>query len=125
MDPRYVSPADSALFGFIVLIALVIVPATLIWWLVAHHVNRRMLRAGTQLHGGRWHFLRFGPAAPLISFTAFICAIVAYTVPAIDDALDPDVSFATLVLSAFSLFSFMMSMVLWAYSNAPPRQTAG
>lgn len=124
MEPRYVSPADTALSLLIILISLAIVPANLTWWLIAQHINNRMTRAGKQLHGGRWHLLRFGPTAPLISAAAFSCGIVAYSVPQIHDALDPDVSFAAMILAAFSLFSFMMSMILWSYSNAQPRQTA-
>ena len=123
MEPRYVSPADTALSLLIILVSLALVPASLTWWLIAQHVNSRMMRAGRQLHGGRWHFLRFGPTAPLLSAAAFLCGTLAYSVPQIHDALDPEVSFAALILAACSLFSFMMSMVLWSYSNAPPRQT--
>ena len=124
MEPRYVSPADTALSLLIILISLAIVPANLTWWLIAQHINDRMARAREQLHGGRWHFLRFGPTAPLISAAAFLCGTLTYSVPQIHDALDPDVSFAALILAVFSLVSFMMSMILWSYSNAPPRQTA-
>jgi len=123
LEPRSVSPADTALSLLIILISLVLIPGNLTWWLIAQHINDRMSRAREQLHGGRWHFLRFGPTAPLISAAAFICGTLAFSVPQIHDALDPDVSFAALILAAFSLFSFMMSMVLWSHSNAPPRRT--
>ena len=116
-----VNPVDTALSWLIIILSVALIPAMLTWWLVAQHVNSRMRRAGTRLDRSRWHFLRFGPAAPLISAAAFLCGFLAFHVPQLHDALSPDVRFAFWGLAGFGLVASMMSIVLWAYSNAPSR----
>jgi hypothetical protein len=121
MEPVRISPFDEVLTYLILLAALVLIPTMLTWWLVAQHTNNRMEKAGSPLNGGSWHPLRFGPLAPIISAVAGIWGFLAFHVPQIRQALHPDVSFAFAVMGWSGLLSFMLSMVLWTYSNAPPR----
>lgn len=122
MDHLPINSVDAALSYLLLLVSLIIVPTMLTWWIVAQQINGRMRSTGSQLDRGRWHFLQFGPAAPLISAAASLCGFVMFYVPHLHDALSPDVRFAFLILGGIGLVAFMMSMVLWSYSNAPPRE---
>ena len=120
MEQLDVSSVDEALSYLILLVALALVPALLTWWLVAQRLNSRIR---SKANGERWHLSRFGPLAPLVSAAALLCGFLAFFVPQIHDELSPDVRFAFLVLAGFALVGFLMSIVLWSYSNAPPRAT--
>jgi hypothetical protein len=99
-------------------VALLIVPVMLTWWVIAQIVNAHRKNAGLQRFAGRWHFLRFGPAAPLLSLSAFICGAVPVVVDRSSN-VSSSILFPCIALSFTGLMAFLMSMLLWSYASDP------
>jgi hypothetical protein len=106
------------MFTLISGVALLIVPVMLTWWVIAQTVNSDRKNAGSQRFVGRWHFLRFGPAAPLLSLIACICG-AAPAVAFRSSAISTSILFPCIALGFLGLTAFAMSMLLWTYSSDP------
>lgn len=117
----YSSSADNVWFYLIAFVALAIVPVMIIWWVVAQFENRRRRKAGIPTGESRWHFLRYGPTAPLISAVILICGLQVFIFRPEEGELSPTVAVSLAFMTVPALIAFMVSMVLWSYSNAPPR----
>ncbi|MGY4856351.1 hypothetical protein [Cryobacterium sp. AP23] len=109
--------SQNSLFFLISGVALLIVPGMLAWWVIAQTVNSDRKDAGSQRFVGRWHFLRFGPTAPLLSLIA--CIGGAGPVVIFRYALSSDIYIACVGLGFLGLTAFLMSMLLWAYASDP------
>lgn len=119
-DPYY-GPFDNYYFYFIAFLALTIVPVMIIWWVVAQVVNRRRRKAGIQTGGGRWHFLRYGPAAPVISAAVFLFGISIWIIRPDNEVLSPSIRFCLMLMGVAGLIALVISSALWDFSNAPSR----
>jgi hypothetical protein len=121
----YSSSADNVWFYLIAFVALAIVPVMVIWWVVAQLENSRRRKAGIPTGGSRWHFLRYGPTAPLISAVVFLCGLQVSVFRPEEGGLSPTVAVSLAFMTVPGLIAFMVSMVLWSYSNAPARSKSG
>jgi hypothetical protein len=119
-DPYY-GPYDSIYIYIIAFVTLGILPIMIIWWLVTQLVNRRRRKAGTPTGGSRWHFLRYGPTAPLICAAVFILGMSIWIIRPDPEVLSPSVRFCLLVMAVAGAIAFAISWLLWEFSNAPPR----
>lgn len=119
-DPYYGS-FDNISSYLIAFVALAIVPVIIIWWVIAHDENNRRRKAGIPTGESRWHFLRYGPTAPLISAVILICGLQVFVFRPEEGGLSPTVAVSLAFMTVPALIAFMVSMVLWSYSNAPPR----
>lgn len=113
--------SENTMFVLLSAVALLIVPSMLTWWVIAQVVNADRKDSGKQRFVRRWHFLRFGPTAPLLSLIACIggaapVVIFQYALP--DGFLIPCVTLALL-----GLIAFVMSMILWMYASDPAETT--
>jgi hypothetical protein len=123
--------SENIMFFLISAVAILVVPGMLIWWVVAQIANADRKEAGRQRVVGRWHFLRFGPTAPLLSLIA--CIGGAGPVVIFRYALSTDVFIPCVALGFLALTAFLMSMLLWMYASDPaetakssrPRRTGG
>jgi hypothetical protein len=115
----YSSSADNVWSCLIAFVSLAIVPVMIVWWDVAQRENRRRKMDGIPTGGSRWHFLRYGPTAPLISAVVFLCGLQVLVLR--PEGLSPTVAVSLLFMTVPGLIAFMVSMVLWSYSNAPAR----
>lgn len=123
--------SENIMFFLISAVALLIVPCMLTWWVIAQIVNSDRKEAGRQRFVGRWHFLRFGPTAPLLSLIA--CIVGAGPVVIFRFALPVDFFIPCVALGFLGLTAFLMSMLLWMYASDPaetakssePRRTVG
>lgn len=106
------------MFTLVSAVALLIVPGMLTWWVIAQLVNAHRKNAGRQRFAGRWHFLRFGPAAPLLSLSALICGAVP-VVAARSSGVSSSILFPCIALIFTGLLAFLMSMLLWSYASDP------
>jgi hypothetical protein len=120
--PRLLSV--SIMFTLISAVALLIVPGMLTWWVIAQIVNADGRDFGRQRYVGRWHFLRFGPAAPLLSLIALFCGAAPVVINQFS-AVSISVLFAGVALGVFSLLAFLMSMILWTYASDPAETARG
>lgn len=123
--------SQNLVFFLVSGVALLIVPAMLTWWVIAQIVNSGRKNDGRQRFVGRWHFLRFGPTAPLLSLIACICGAAPFVING-RDALLTSLSLPCVALGFLGLVAFAMSMLLWSYASDPaetaktddPRRTA-
>jgi hypothetical protein len=117
----YSSSADNVWSCLIAFVSLAIVPVMIVWWDVAQRENRKRKMDGIPTGGSRWHFLRYGPTAPLISAVVFLCGLQVFVFRPDEGGLSPTVAVSLAFMTVPALIAFMVSMVLWSYSNAPPR----
>jgi hypothetical protein len=115
------SSAENIWFCLIAFVALAIVPMMIIWWDIARLENTRRRKAGIPTGDSRWHFLRYGPTAPLISAVILMCGLQVFIFRPEEGGLSPTVAVSLAFMTVPALIAFMVSMVLWSYSNAPPR----
>ena len=120
MDPYYSSDYDVWVY-LIAFVTLAIVPVMIVWWLAAQLENRRRRRVGIQTGGSRWHFLRYGPTAPLISAAVFLCGLPGWIFRPAGGTLNPTIGLCLMVMTASGLIALVISAVLSDFSNAPPR----
>jgi hypothetical protein len=118
-DPFY-GPFDNYYVYAIAFVSLTIVPVMIAWWVVDQLVNRRRRKAGIRTGGGRWHFLRFGPTAPLIPAAVFLFAMSIWIFGSDKELISPSVRFCMLIMAVAGLTAFAISWMLWQLSN-PPR----
>jgi hypothetical protein len=121
----YSSSADNVWFCLIAFVALAIVPVMIVWWDIAQRENKRRREAGIPTGETRWHFLRYGPTAPLISAVIFMCGLQVFLFRPEEGELSPTVAVSLAFMTVPALIAFMVSMILWSYSNAPPRSKSG
>jgi hypothetical protein len=124
MDSQQANLATLTLFWLIVGYSVVLIPAIVTWWLVVQHINSRTHRTGNVPHGVLRLFLRFGPMALLLSAATFLCGFWILFTPEIRNAFNPNLGVPSLALTGIGVPAFMLSMVLWAYSNTPLSTTA-
>ena len=58
----------------------------------------------------------------LVSATGFSCGRWIYSMPEKMNTFSPYLAVSALALMGSGVLAFMMSMVLWAYSNSPPKR---
>jgi len=116
------SPVGSVVFWLVIAISSTLIPAIFTWWLLAQHMNNRLANTETPPRGVRWHFLRFGPTALLVSAAGFSCGLWIYSMPERMSSFSPYLILPAMALMGSGVLAFMMSMVLWAYSNSPPKR---
>lgn len=109
--------SENIMFFLISAVALLIVPGMLTWWVIAQIVNSDRKEADRQRFVGRWHFLRFGPTAPLLSLIA--CIGGAGPVVVFRYALSTDIYIPCVALGFLGLTAFLLSMLLWTYASDP------
>jgi hypothetical protein len=78
MEPSTVTLGDALLSHFASALAVLIIPGLLTWWAIAQRVNYVRRKAGSQRVVGRWHFLRFGPLAPLLALSALLIGMAPF-----------------------------------------------
>jgi hypothetical protein len=113
--------SQNIMFCLISAVALLIVPGMLTWWVIAQIVNADRKDAGKQRFVGRWHFLRFGPTAPLLSLIA--CIGGAAPVVIFQFALPDGFFIPCIALGLLGLTAFLMTMLLWMYASDPAETT--
>lgn len=113
--------ADNVWFHLIAFVTLAIVPVMIVWWVVAQLENSRRRKARIPTGGSRWHFLRYGPTAPLISAVVFLCGVQVFVFRPEEGGLSPTVTVSLMLMTVPGLIALMVSIVLWSYSNAPAR----
>ncbi|TFC39050.1 hypothetical protein [Cryobacterium sp. TMT2-14] len=117
MEPIASTLGETITCYGIIGVALLLIPAMFTWWALAQRVNSLRREAGRQREVGRWHFLRFGPTAPLLSLTAFLSGLVPVIVGW--RAVHYPIILSLAVLTVFGLVAFLMSMLLWSYASDP------
>jgi hypothetical protein len=117
----YYGHIDNISSLLIAFVALTIVPVMIVWWVVAHFENARREKAGIPTGRSRWHFLRYGPTAPLISAVVFLCGLQVLVFRPEEGGPSPTVAVSLLFMTVPGMIALMVSMVLWSYSNAPAR----
>lgn len=127
---EYVSPNgsdgfnDYVVFYLIVLITLTIVPVMIGWWLVVlRHLNRRS-EAGIRTGPSRWHVLRYGPMAPLVSAAVFFGGLPSWSVFPTSDPILSSVGLPLMVMTVSGFTAFVISTVLWVATSALERSIA-
>jgi hypothetical protein len=116
--------AYNVLFFLIVLVILTIIPMMIIWWVVVlRHLNRRS-EAGIRAAVSRWHFLRYGPAAPLISAAVFLCGLSAWEFSPLFDMIPSSLRLVLFVMTGPGFIAFLISAVLCAFTRALERSIA-
>jgi hypothetical protein len=115
---------DDVVFYLIVLITLAIVPVVIGWWLVVlRHLNRRS-EAGIRTATSRWHVLRYGPMAPLISAAVFLGGLPSWSFSPTPDPILSSVGLPLMVMTVSGFTAFMISTALWAATSALERSIA-
>jgi hypothetical protein len=109
--------SENTMFVLLSAGALLIVPGMLTWWVIAQIVNADRKDTGKQRFAGRWHVLRFGPTAPLLSLIA--CIGGASPVVIFQYALSTDILIPCVALALLGLTAFVMSLLLWMYASNP------
>ena len=110
--------SENIMFFLIGGVALLIVPGMLAWWVIAQIVNSDRKDAGRQRVVGRWHVLRFGPTAPLLS----LIASIGGAAPVLLDrsrAMSAGISIPCVALGFLGLTAFLLSTLLWTYASDP------
>ena len=79
--------------------------------MIAQRVKYVRQKMGRQRDVGRWHLLRFGPAAPLLTLMAFSGGVARF--------YESSFPIDAMALTVFGLVAFLMSMVLWSYASDP------
>ena len=111
MEPSSTTLSENIMFILTSGVAALIIPGILAWWGIAQRVKYVRRKTGRQRDVGRWHLLRFGPAAPLLTLIAFIGGVARFQKSSFPiDAI---------ALTFFGLVAFLMSMVLWSYASDP------
>jgi hypothetical protein len=77
-------------------------------------------KAGIRTDEGRWHFLRFGPTAPLIPAAVFLLGMSIWIFGSDKEVISPSVRFCLLMMAVAGFTAFVISWMLWQLSN-PPR----
>jgi hypothetical protein len=109
--------SQNIMFVLISAVALLIVPGVLTWWVVAQVVNADRKDTGKQRFVGRWHVLRFGPMAPLLSLIAGIGGGAPVII--FQYALPVDILLPCVALGILGLTAFVISLLLWMYASDP------
>lgn len=109
--------SENTMFVLLSAVAFLIVPGMLTWWVIAQVVIADRKDTGKQRFVGRWHVLRFGPTAPLLSLIA--CLGGAAPVVIFQYALPDDFFIPCVALALLGLIAFVMSMILWMYASDP------
>jgi hypothetical protein len=110
--------SENIMLFLISAVALLIVPGVLTWWVIAQIVNSDRKDSGRQRFVGRWHFLRFGPAAPLLTLVTSACgATPAVAFPSY--AISTSINIPCIALGFLGLIAFAMSVLLWTYASDP------
>ena len=118
------SSAYDVLFCLIVLIALTIVPAMIGWWFVVlRHLHRRS-EADIRTSASRWHPLRYGPTAPVISAAVFLCGLPSWIFFPTSDPILSSVGLPLMVMTGSGLTALVISAILWACTIALERSIA-
>jgi hypothetical protein len=113
--------SENTMFVLLSAVALLIVPGMLTWWVIAQVVNEDRKDTGRQRLVGRWHVLRFGPTAPLLSLLA--CTGGAAPVVIFQYALPDGIFIPCVALALLGLIAFVMSLLLWMYASDPAETT--
>jgi len=111
MEPSSTTLSENIMFYLTSGVAAVIIPGTLAWWVVAQRVKYVRRKMCIQRDVGRWHLLRFGPAAPLLTLIAFIGGVARF--------YESSFPIDAMALTFFGLVAFLMSMVRWSYASDP------
>jgi hypothetical protein len=95
-----------------------------IWWLVVvRHLNRRSA-AGIKTAASRWHFLRYGPMAPLTSAAVFLCGLPFWDSFPASDMVPSFIGLCLMVMTVSGFIALVISAVLWAATSALERSIA-
>jgi len=118
------SSADNVVFSLIVLIALTIVPVMIGWWFVVlRHLHRRS-EAAIRTSAGRWHPLRYGPTAPLISAAVFLCGLPSWNLSRSPGTIPASLGLPLMVMAVSGLAALVISATLWAFTRSLERSIA-
>ena len=118
------SSVYNVLFYLVVLIALTIVPAMIGWWFVVlRHLHRRS-EADIRTSASRWHPLRYGPTAPVISAAVFLCGLPSWNLSRTPDTIPSSLGLPLMVMTVSGFTALVISAVLWAFTIALERSVA-
>jgi hypothetical protein len=115
-DP-YDGGLDNLYFCPIAFVTLTIVPVMIIWWVVAQLDTRRRRKAGIHTSRSRWHFLRCGPTAPLISAAVFVGGSSVWITRPDPETITPSIVFCLMMMGFAGLIALAISAVPWAVST--------
>jgi heme/copper-type cytochrome/quinol oxidase subunit 2 len=117
---RFTSEYD-VWFYLIVFVTLAIVPVMILWWIfVLRHLNRRS-QAGVKATASRWHFLRYGPMAPLLSAAVLLCGLPFWDFFPASDTIPSSIGLCLMVMTVSGFVALVISVVLWSFTRVLER----